>query len=276
MVSWPIAWSATNRILRTPSDRSYRLRMKNGSGIDAIVSCEHASNRIPAPLARLGLPASRLTQHIAWDPGAGVIARALARRLRCPCHLGRWSRLVVDLNRSLGHEKLMASETFGVRVPGNESLAPGDIERRVRTYWRPYRDAATADVRRIIARTGRCVHWSIHSFTPVVDGIVRPVDVGLLYDPRRRRERELAHRLRPLIATHGLRVRMNAPYRGTSDGFTTQLRRVLPESRYLAFEIETNQALLQSPAAVRRMAQILSEAVAEISRGGAAPRRALR
>jgi len=230
----------------------------------ALVSCEHASNRVPARERGLGLTAARLRQHIAWDPGAAVLARALAARLGCPLHLGRWSRLVVDLNRSIGHDKLMASETFGVTVPGNIALDAATVARRLRLYYQPYRDAATADVERIIARTGLCVHWSMHSFTPVVNGIERAVDVGLLYDPARGREREWAHRLRPLIAAHGLRVRMNAPYRGTSDGFTTQLRGRIPAARYMAFEIETNQALLGTPAAARRMARILATAVATV------------
>lgn len=231
---------------------------------NALVSCEHASNRVPAALRGLGLPAAQLQRHIAWDPGAATIARALAARLNCPCHLGRWSRLVVDLNRSIGHEKLIAAETFGVRVAGNRDLDASAVTRRLRAYYHPYRDAATADVQRIIARSGRCVHWSMHSFTPVVDGVVRAVDVGLLYDPARRSERELAHTLRPLIAVHGLRVRMNAPYRGTSDGFTTQLRGRYAAARYWAFEIEANQALLGTPAETRRMAQLLAAAVAEI------------
>jgi predicted N-formylglutamate amidohydrolase len=241
----------------------YRRRMRLRPA-NALVSCEHASNRVPARYRDLGLAPARMRAHIAWDPGAAALARMIAKRLRCPCHLGRWSRLVVDLNRSLGHEKLIASTSFGIAVPGNADLSPAEHDRRVRLYHRPYRDAATADVERIIARSGVCVHWSMHSFTPVVDGVVRAADVGLLYDPARRRERELAHALRPLIAAHGLRVRMNYPYRGTSDGFTTQLRARLPAIRYLAFEIEANQALLRTPAAVRRLGRILTDAIATL------------
>jgi hypothetical protein len=73
--------------------------------------------------------------------------------------------------------------------------------------------------------------------------------------------------LRPLLAAHGLRVRMNAPYRGTSDGFTTQLRRRYAATRYWAFEIETNQALLRTPAAVRHIAQLVAAAVAAVHGG---------
>jgi predicted N-formylglutamate amidohydrolase len=237
--------------------------MKHGA-VSCIVTCEHASNRVPARYGTLGLPRRRLQEHIAWDPGASTIARLLAERLRCPLHLGRWSRILVDLNRSRGHEKLMAATTFGVAVPANARLHPDEIERRIRLYYDPYRTAATRDIERALERSDACLHWSMHSFTPAANGVRRDCDVGLLYDPSRRRERVLARRLRPLVAAHGLRVRMNYPYRGTSDGFTTRLRRRLPASRYAALEIETNQSLLRTTADARRVGRLLVDAIASL------------
>ena len=46
-------------------------------GGDVVVVCEHASNRMPAGLGGLGLAPELLTSHIAWDPGALGLARAL-------------------------------------------------------------------------------------------------------------------------------------------------------------------------------------------------------
>jgi predicted N-formylglutamate amidohydrolase len=192
------------------------------------------------------------------------MARILARRLACPCHLGRWSRLLIDLNRRPGHPKLVAKRSFGIDVPGNAAVSRAERERRVRRYHTPYRDGALADVRRIIAARGTCLHLSVHSFTPVVDGEVRRADVGLLYDPSRRRERDFSSRLAPLLAAHGLCVRMNDPYRGTSDGFTTTTRHLFPASRYVALEIETNQRLLAEAAAARRMGRILADCVERV------------
>lgn len=229
-----------------------------------VVTCEHASNRIPRAYGGLGLPARVLQTHIAWDRGALEVARAVARRLGCPLHAGRWSRLLIDLNRNPGHRKLAARESFGIVVPGNRDVTPAEMKARLRRYHRPYRDAALADIGRAIAAHGACLHLSIHSFTPVVDGVRRTTDVGLLYDPRRRPEPALAARLAPHFAAHGLRVRMNDPYRGTSDSFTTACHRLYPAARYAALEIETNQRLLQDAAAVRRMGRILAEAMAVV------------
>lgn len=226
-----------------------------------MVTCEHASNRVPAELGRLGLSAKQLSQHIAWDPGAAAIARAIANRIGCPLHLAKWSRLVVDTNRRLGHPKLFAAESFGVRVPGNALLTPEEEARRLRKYYFPYRNAVTADVLELVSEAGGCLHLSVHSFTPVVSGKVRNADVGLLFDPRRPREAAFAARLRLLLEAHGLHVRMNYPYLGTSDGFVSWFRKHFQPTRYAGLEIETNERLLTSLTMTRRLKGVLTECV---------------
>ena len=67
----------------------------------AVVVCDHASNRVPRRLARLGLAQSALDDHIGWDPGAAAVARLLARDLDAPLVLSGYSRLVIDCNRPL-------------------------------------------------------------------------------------------------------------------------------------------------------------------------------
>jgi predicted N-formylglutamate amidohydrolase len=226
-----------------------------------LVTCEHASNRVPAEYGRLGLSAKQLSQHIAWDPGAAAIARAIANRIGCPQHLAKWSRLVVDTNRRLGHPKMFAPVTFGVRVPGNARLTPEEEARRLRKYYFPYRNAVTADVLELVSEAGGCLHLSVHSFTPVVGGKVRNADVGLLYDPHRTCEAAFTVRLRLMLEAHGLRVRMNYPYLGTSDGFVSWFRKHFQPTRYAGLEIETNQRLLSSPATARRLQGVIAECV---------------
>jgi predicted N-formylglutamate amidohydrolase len=46
-----------------------------------LIVCDHASPRIPAHLANLGLAAEELNRHIAWDIGAAAVGRRLAGRL---------------------------------------------------------------------------------------------------------------------------------------------------------------------------------------------------
>ncbi len=52
-----------------------------------LVTCEHASNRVPAGYGGLGLGKQALARHIAWDLGAASVARAIAAGIGCPLHL---------------------------------------------------------------------------------------------------------------------------------------------------------------------------------------------
>ena len=69
---------------------------------DIVLLCEHASNHMPAEYGRLGLEASHLQRHIAWDIGAAEVTRLLSARLDAPAFLSGYSRLLIDLNRPLG------------------------------------------------------------------------------------------------------------------------------------------------------------------------------
>ncbi len=70
-----------------------------------------------------------------------------------------------------------------------------------------------------------------HTFTPKLGVQLRNADFAVLYDPARAWERAAADRwiraMRPLAPS-----RKNYPYRGTSDGLTTSLRRLHPPDRY--------------------------------------------
>lgn len=220
--------------------------------IQLIVTCEHASQGVPAPCR--GLFAGHqdlLASHRGHDAGSLALARRLAGILDAPLFAGRWTRLLVDLNRSVGHPRLFSEITRA--LPHKEQL--GIIEK----YYRPYR----AKVEQAVARTihhARVLHISVHSFTPTMNNEVRNADIGLLYDPARPAERRLAqHWKRHLVSELVLRVRCNYPYRGTADGFTTYLRKQFPDPAYAGIELELNQALAPVP---RHIAARIAEALA--------------
>ena len=71
----------------------------SGASGRLVIVCDHASNYVPAEYRGLGLGAEDLLRHIAWDPGALGVSRALARRLCAPLVAGGVSRLVIDCNR---------------------------------------------------------------------------------------------------------------------------------------------------------------------------------
>lgn len=209
------------------------------AGVAILVTCEHGGNRVPAAWAsRFADAAETLATHRGWDPGALLLARAIARKLRAPLRAATVTRLLVDLNRSPHHPRVFSEWTRALpRVERAGLLA---------RYHAPHRDAVEGDVAEFVRRGRRVLHLGVHSFTPVLDGVVRRADLGLLYDPRRPLEHSLcaAWADELMRALPHLAVRRNQPYRGVSDGLTTWLRQRFPADAYLGIEIEVNQRLL--------------------------------
>lgn len=240
-----------------------------------VITCEHASCAVPRELAGLGLPASVLRQHVGWDPGALPVARALAREFDAPLVVGEWSRLVADLNRSEDHPRVVAERAHGHAIPGNRIDAAGR-DRRLARYWRPWRRRVERLVAQTVARVAGgagapCTHLSVHSFVPELNGVVRRNDVGLLFDPRRDRERAFVVALQRELRRLGLSVRKNFPYFGHTDGMTSHLRARLPRDGYLGIEIELNQRVARQAAGQRRLTAALVAALRAVL-GGATSR----
>lgn len=239
----------TDEAVVVPGDRAWG----GARAWSMVVSCEHAGHDVPE--AYRVLFASRaaraaLRSHRGWDRGSVEIGEQLARELESPLVVQRVSRLLVDCNRSLGHPALFSEFSRGL----SESERAVVLDR----YWRPHRDA----VRRLVDAAPpetTVLHVGIHTFTPVWEGVARTTDVGVLYDPRRTLEAAVARRWRDALvgspaARAGLRIHLNRPYRGWTDGLTTTLRGERPEGRYLGIELEVSQRLV--PVSVRLVSAI--------------------
>lgn len=206
-----------------------------------VLSCEHASERVPADCrALLGSEVRWAGTHRAFDPGAAELARFLARRLQAPVHLAPVSRMLVDPNRDEDHP--------GVFGPSVREASPAQREDLLARYHRPYRDGVRERLRGELARLetgGRLLHLSVHSFTPRLSGITRPCELGIMYDPGRSEEARLAEQWRRHFGELDprLRVRRNYPYVGKSIYFQPHLRAHLRDRRYLALQIEVSQKL---------------------------------
>jgi predicted N-formylglutamate amidohydrolase len=201
-------------------------------------------------------PEELLQLHIAWDPGALFVAEHLSKRFEAPLHRGEYSRLVVDLNRTVGNSRLIRRISDGHCIPFNRGLTRGEIERRIVRYYRPYRRAVGEEVAAIIGREGRCIHLSIHSFTPELQGKLRLNDIGLMYDRSRLPEAELVRELRTKLAeVTGLTVWLNRPYSGTADGIMPRIREAHSGESYVAIELEVNQKHAHTQPALTSIAE---------------------
>lgn len=204
------------------------------SNIQHLITCEHASNHLPKRYADLFEGTHLLETHQGWDIGAAGVASDIAKQLDLPIHLAEYSRLLVDLNRSLHHPKV-----FSPRI---KALSAAEKQTIINEYYLPYRRAVIETINQILEQGKTLQHIAVHSFTPVLNGERRNCDIGLLYDPGRKLEKRFALRLQSLLQDSGLKVRMNYPYRGINDGFVTHLRRINTPERYQCIELEINQA----------------------------------
>src|ERR1700722_7213452 len=153
---------------------AFRILRPEGKG-RFIIICDHASNRLPAELENLGLPASELERHIAWDIGAAGVSEELSHILDAPAILCGTSRLVIDCNRQLDANDLIPEVSDGTAIKGNRNLSPAARQSRIEQWFEPYHAA----VESVIADHGDSVVISIHSMTPCLAGEVRPWQIAL-------------------------------------------------------------------------------------------------
>lgn len=217
-----------------------------------LITCEHAVNSIPtAYQALFSDHQALLNSHRGIDFGALTIAQFLAQSLNIKPICAMASRLLIDCNRSLTHPHCFSEIT--------KALPRSTQQQIIAQYYLPYREAVMGFIQTEVNQQHQVIHLSIHSFTPELHGAIRNVDIGLLYDPKRRQEKIFAQHWKTKLKeqSNHLRIRLNAPYQGTSDGFTTALRKKFPAESYLGIEVESNQALLNKPASLDQIADLL-------------------
>lgn len=211
------------------------------SPLRLVVTTEHAGNRVPQRYAHLfERHQGKLATHRGYDLGALTLARSLSRHFRVPLIYSDVTRMLVDLNRSTHNPTIFSRIT--------RDLDPEQKQQILSLYYQPHREAVYNTIRSLVRVGATVIHLGVHTFAPVLSGEKRRADVGLLYDPKRRRERAFCRTWQEALhaAGPGLRVRLNYPYRGRSDGLTTTLRREFPVARYLGIELEVNQGLIEN------------------------------
>ena len=228
-----------------------------------VLSCEHASAALPRTYRGLGVSRAERFDHIGWDIGARGVQREIACRLGVPAVASRWSRLLIDCNRELRDPSLIVKRSDGVPVPANERVSRAERARRIALYHAPYHAA----VDRMVARAKRhhpdaaVQLLALHSFTPVMAGVARPFDIGVLFDAYP----ALARQLGRALAALGYGVRYNEPYSGLA-GLIYSARRHGDAHDIAYVELEINNALLRTRAGITRIGRDVARALAGLTR----------
>jgi predicted N-formylglutamate amidohydrolase len=226
-----------------------------------VLTCEHAANRLPFS-AGIGREQRRLlASHWGWDIGAWALTRDLARRLKAGAIAGRWSRLLIDLNRRVDDPTLIRSRAGKVPLPWNEDVTAEQTERRILAYHTPYHVEVDRLILRRLVRGVRPLLLAVHSFTPWFDGRPRPYEIGVLYEQHRR----LAHRLGRFLRDAGLSVRYNRPYSGMA-GMMYAVDRHGSHYRLPCLELEVNHDILVRQAQVTRLGAVVARGLGQLLR----------
>ena len=221
-----------------------------------VVLCEHASNRVPAPLRTTAQDRAWLQTHWGWDIGARTVCRELIRKTQSIGVFSRFSRLIADANRAPDHPYLVRCAVEGDVLSFNSRLTIEEVDRRLECYHAPYHAAIDRVVERRKAHDSGVMLLSVHSFTPQLGDEVRKMDVGVLFDPFE----AVARRFRDEIAAEGLVVALNEPYSGRN-GLMYSAHRHGTEHGTLHLELEINQAIIGSPAEARKVGRVLNRAL---------------
>lgn len=210
--------------------------------MNLILTCEHASNKIPKEYSKL-FNKSALNSHRGLDIGADFVYQFLRKKLNCYSQSAEYSRLLIELNRSLDHNNLFSE--FSTQLDSKQKQA------LIKKIYLPYQEKLIQQLKL------PCLHIGIHSFTPILNGKKREADLGLLYDPKKPQEKAFCSAWKKwLMQNSDYQVKLNYPYKGSSDGLTTILRKKFPKN-YLGLELEINQKLLKNKKSSEKVAELI-------------------
>jgi predicted N-formylglutamate amidohydrolase len=242
-----------NRRLAEEASESVTVTNRGGRSPFVLV-CDHASNTLPPEFGTLGLAASDLDRHIAWDPGAAPVALRMAEALDAVLIASRVSRLVIDCNRPLDASDLIPAVSETTAIPGNQALSASARARRIALAYDPFHAAIEDVVSRRVAAKQETMLVSIHSFTPVYKGVSRPWHIGIIHDADRRLAAPL---IGALSALRSVTVGVNEPYSPADRVYFTLERHARSRGLPCAM-IEIRNDEISAPAGQRKWADLLS------------------
>ena len=258
---------AFSQPLLVPDDPAPVQTTSGAAGSPFLLVCDHAGRRVPSALGDMGVAAPDWDRHIAWDIGAAGVCAALAPALGAASITQAYSRLVIDCNRTPGHPTSIPPVSDGTPIPANAGLAAEAATRRVTEIFTPYHAAIAAELDRRRQAGTPAVLIAMHSFTPVLAGVARPWQAGVLHNRDPRLSRVLAR----LLQAEGFVVGDNEPYQLSDDSDYTVP--VHAERRALAYvELEIRQDLITTDAGqlawAGLLARLLPLALAEAGAAG--------
>ena len=246
-------------LLKQKDHPHFEIANKNGRA-PVLLICDHASKAVPSKLNNLGLSQETLSKHIGWDIGAAKTTLVLSASLDASAVLAGYSRLVVDANRHPNDPRSIPEESDGIAIPGNKNLTEETKELRIKECFLPYHKMISRKISRISNKGETPILFSVHTFTPSMNGKSRPWHIGILWnkDPR------IAKPLILYLRTHSdkLIVGDNLPYSGSQFAYSLDFHAASLGIPNCAVEIR--QDLVDTDKKVSYWVNLLSETLSKI------------
>jgi predicted N-formylglutamate amidohydrolase len=225
-----------------------------------LLTADHAGRQLPRSLGSLGVSSEALATHIAWDIGVAQVARLVSERLDAWLIVQSYSRLLIDANRPPRTAQSILTLSEYTRICGNEGLTEADVEQRENEVFLPYHACIRAELERRLHAGRPVALCSLHSFTPSFKGVVRPWQIGVLYN----RDARLAHALLALLREDPeLVVGDNEPYSVSDETDYTVV--IHAERRGIPYvEIELRQDLISDELGQQSWAGRLGDLLARV------------
>jgi predicted N-formylglutamate amidohydrolase len=230
-----------------------------GSTKPLLFVCDHASSRFPIAVGDLGVDLAVQRCHLGSDIGAGGLTASLARRLGATAVMQQYSRLVIDCNRQLLDPGAFLEFGDGAVIAGNRNLDAAQKKLRADEIYWPYHRAIDAEIERLSGDKVKPSMLAIHSFSPVLNGVFRPWQIGVLWD----KDARIPEPLITLLRESGLTVGDNEPYSGKAlQDFTIDSHAEPAELPHVGIEIR--QDLIDSEEGIEAIADIFEPVIDNI------------
>jgi predicted N-formylglutamate amidohydrolase len=240
VVAMPKSTEALYKLLAADEPEPFLESGRQGRS-NFVIVVDHASLQIPRRLRDLGLPASELQRHIAWDIGSLAVARQVAAALDAPLVAQNYSRLVIDCNRDPSVASSIPKVSESCEIPGNSALSEQEILARRSEIFDPYHNHLRALFDERLAAGRPTILVAQHSMTNVFKGVKREMHAAVLYNRDRRFAGLVLEMLRRDSA---LTIAENEPYVVSEESdYTIPRHAEARELPYVAIEIRQDLLL---------------------------------
>jgi len=240
--------------------KSYKI-LNHNSRQPIFISCEHASGTIPKKMGFFGVSKSELPEISNYiDFGADVLSRMLARAFSARCIIPKYSRMVINLNKPIGHPKLINDNCFGRRIPGNENISKEGMSERVRKYYLPYHKRIRKEIELLRGRHRKVFYICVHTFFNK-PGKKWAMDIGILY--RYKKDSSFCRNIKKLLEEKtNFTVKYNQPYSAhKTAGYTMNTYGKDRNIRCVEFEI--NDKHMKGSKSIEKIGRLLIDVLNE-------------